>query len=116
MRKNRIEPQLPVPNVGDYVLIGTFGVTLPSDWFIAKVLWADRNDVLTEHAMPASRNICRQVLSIEQVRRVGPIGELMEYRESRRKAVAELAEKVREAERALHLARTAVYSGIEMKS
>jgi hypothetical protein len=113
MAKTKPKQKTPRIAIDDYVLIGTLGITLPCDWFLAKVLWTDGADVLTEHRMPASHDVCRQVLSIDQVRSVGSIADVMAFQESCRKSVADFSNKVHDAERALGEARRAVYREIE---
>jgi hypothetical protein len=96
----------PVP--GDCILAGAPGTTMPSDWFFAKVLWADGDDVVTEHDPPSGTKY-RQILHISHVRAIGSLAELVQFKESRRVAVHRLAMRVHKAECALGAARNAVW-------
>lgn len=112
MARKQAERQVFRPKVGEYVLIGSSGVTLPGDWFVAKVLWADGEEILTEHEAP-SHGRCRQVLTIAHVRAIGSISELGQFKETSRVAVADLSRRVREAESALGDARKAVWDKLD---
>lgn len=87
---------------------------MPSHWFFARVLWADAQDILTEHAPPCRQPpICRQVLGYDSIIAAGEFEQLSEYKERCRKAVAELSAKVHDAESALGAARDAVWTQID---
>lgn len=102
------------PAVGDYVLIGTPGVTMPSDWFMARVLWAHGAEMLTEHTPPCGNPpICRQVLPIDMVRAIGGLAELNAFKEQARVAVAEARKAVDTATQALEDAREAVWAKLD---
>ena len=96
------------PTPGDYILVGAPGTTMPVDWFFAKVLWADGDDVVTEHDPPSGGKY-RQILHISHVRAIGSLAELVQFKESRRVTVHRLAMRVHKAECALGAARNAVW-------
>lgn len=99
---------------GDRVLIGTPGVSMPSDWFVATVLWADDYEILTQHEPPSRQpRLLRQVLPIESVRAVGDGGTLAEFKKEACQAVEDEQRKVREMESELGRARDAVWAKLD---
>jgi hypothetical protein len=97
---------------GDLVLCGTWGVSMPGDWFIAHVLWTDGVEMLTEHA-PPSGGRQRNVWGVENAIHVGTLAQLGAFREQARRHVAVLRRKVDDAEQRLGDARRAVYDFLE---
>lgn len=83
---------------------------MPADWFIAKVLWTDSYELLTEHV--ASRRF-RQVLTIGEVVKVGAIATLTALQQEACNAVGIEQRAVREADRALGKARAAVWAKLD---
>ncbi len=110
--KRRASPRIEVA-VGDWVLIGTARVTMPSDWFAAEVLWVGRGEVLTTHKTPTCSEGYRQVFAFDNIVRVGTVRELHEYQENSRRAVQDQQRIVRECELALSRAREAVWTKLE---
>lgn len=103
------------PIDGDWVLLGKPSVTLPSDWFIAKVLWFDASDVVTEHRPPSGGEPYRQVFGRSYVVASGAYLNLAHRQDEARKAVAELQAAVRDAEAALSRAREAVWERLDQE-
>jgi hypothetical protein len=100
------------PAPGDFILVGIPGVVMPNDWFLAKVLWIDGDDLVTEHT-PPSGNGYRQILHVDRVRAIGSIAELVQFKERNRIAVHKLAMRVHKAESDLQAARDAVYARLD---
>ncbi|RXF75053.1 hypothetical protein [Hansschlegelia zhihuaiae] len=98
---------------GDLVLIGTFGVSLPGDWFLAKVEWTDGVDVLVEQYGLSGADRFHHLHSVEAVRAVGDHDFLREAKERARVEVKELQEEVSRAESALGAARAAVWRRLD---
>lgn len=99
---------------GDRVLIGTPGISLPMDWFMATVLWADADEILTQHEPPSRQPPqLRQVMSIDSVRAVGDDETLMTFRKEACEAVEAEQRKVRELESELGRARNAVWAKLD---
>lgn len=98
------------PKVGDHVLVGTPRL-LPSDWFLARVLWADAADALTEHQGVTHR--IRQAVSLDEVVAWGSLDELRRFQAEATKAVEALRGDVRQAEELLGRARSAVADRLE---
>jgi len=109
-RKRRRKTIRPAP--GDYILVGAPGNTMPVDWFFAKVLWADGDDVVTEHEPPSGTKY-RQILHISHVRAIGSLADLVQFKESSRVTVHRLAMRVHKAEGALQAARNAVWAELD---
>lgn len=104
------------PAVGEQVLIGTPGISMPRDWFLATILWSDpsRGEVVTEHCPPGGNTTpYRQVLSVAHVRAIGTPRELERFRASAAKAVETHWRKVRKCESALSSARSAVWARLD---
>ena len=99
--------------VGDLVLIGHPRVTMPTDWFLAKVLWACTEDVAVEHTDLSGSELYRQVLTTDHVRAIGTISDLQDFKERCRTVVAKRQKRVRECERTLGRAREAVWEQID---
>lgn len=97
---------------GDCVLIGRPGITMPSDWFGAIVMWVGGPDILTEHT-PAGGQCYRQVLDISHVRAVGSWEELRAYQRRCQELVDAEQKKVWETESALGRARDAVWAKLD---
>lgn len=98
---------------GDAVLI-SFGVaSMPEDWQIARVLWADGEDVLLDRHSRSVGEDFRQVLTIDHVRAVGDVSFLIDFKERCRKAVKELSDRVHDCETALGAARAAVWAKLD---
>ncbi len=99
--------------VGDWVLIGAPGISMPGDWFHAQVIWFDDEEVLTAHTPPSGMGTQRNLSSRSQIRMAGDYVALTEFQERCRKEVADLRAKVNEAERALGAARDAVWKRLD---
>jgi len=100
-------------NVGDYVLIGRSGVTMPLDWFTAVVLWVGYGEVLTHHATPTTTEGFRQVFPFDSIIAVGTLGDLIDYREHCWRAVEDQERAVRACEADLGKARHAVWKVLD---
>jgi hypothetical protein len=111
-RASRKKSAIVRPVAGDLILAGHPGTTMPDDWFLAKVLWTDGDDVLTEHAPPGGDRY-RQVLHVAHVRAIGSIPELAEFQHKAREAVAEMTSQVKVAEAELGRARAAVWAKLD---
>ena len=98
---------------GDVVLIGKAGIARPRHWFVANVLWADRHEILTEHQLPDSGEMQRQVLDIAYVRAVGPTRYLARYQRVCCEAVDALDRAIYDAEQALGAARDALWAKLD---
>jgi hypothetical protein len=99
--------------VGGYVLCGGSTASLPSDWYLGEVLWADERDVLIDRSDQTGTRHWRDVLPIESVRAVGSIAELVDIQHAAAGAVRALSQNVRECETALGTARAAVWAKVE---
>lgn len=106
-------PTPAVPAAGSLILVGAPGYSLPGDWLLAKVLWADNGDVLIEHNPPSNSGTYRQVIPLDHVRKAGSIDELGQFQREAREAIAGMARKVREAQNALGAAREAVWQRLD---
>lgn len=103
---------LPVVKSGDYVLAGGSRASLPSDWFMAPVVWADAETVLVRRSSAAFGGAFTQVLEIAAIRAVGPPSDLSDLKRKASDAVRELANAVHDAESALGRARDAVWKKV----
>lgn len=104
-RPSAVEP-------GDLVLCGSYGISMPGDWFPARVLWTDGTEMLTEH-QPPSGGRQRNVWGMENALAVGTSAQLVEFRERARKHVDWLWRKVDQTTGQLGEARRAVYDALE---
>lgn len=107
--------KLPTPhvNVGDWVLCGS-RYSLPSEWYVAQVLWVGPHDVLTQHVAPSRQSEpYRQVEERERIRCVGSHQKCADFQEAANSAVERLRTAVHEAEQALQTARAAVARKID---
>ena len=98
---------------GDRVLIGSPGVSMPSDWFFATVLLVEGDEIATVHTCPSTQEPQRQFLPITHVRAVGSYEAMREYQKTCAESVRALRENVDEAGRALVAARDAVWARID---
>lgn len=109
-KKKSIAPRV---EAGTLVLLGKPGISMPSDWFMAKVLWADHEQILTEHAMPASGDPYRQVFHVSHIRGHGNVVQLNEYRRRCQRAAGDRVKRVRDLESALGVARRNVWAKLD---
>jgi hypothetical protein len=100
--------------VGDVVLLGMPGVSLPGDWFIGEVVWFDADHVLVyqSHIGGGGKSF-PQLHGMDYVRAIGTVEELGEIRSRVREAVAEFQKYVRSAESMLNDAREAVWARLD---
>jgi hypothetical protein len=98
---------------GNSVLIGRAGITLPSDWIIGTVLWADHDGVLVEHAGLGGADRYREVFPVEDVRFSGEPAAVAAYKARCCAAVREAAQRVAECEVQLRAARLALYAELD---
>lgn len=84
--------KVPAVKPGDLVMCGSYGISMPGDFFLARALWTD---------------------GVENALAVGTIKELGEFRERAHQRVAKLRREVDAAERKLGDARRAVYDALE---
>lgn len=98
---------------GDLVLIGSPGITMPGDWFFAKVRWTEGADVLVEQYGLGGTGRFHQLHSIADVRAVGDVAFLNDFEKRCREEVRSLSEQVSACERALGAARDAVWSKLD---
>lgn len=97
---------------GDHVLLGgTYG-SLPGHWYLGTILCVDGEAL---YLLRSNQNggTWHQEDSVHAVRAVGTIAELIEIKETARKAVAELSRHVDEIESELGRARAAVHNKLE---
>ncbi len=100
--------------VGSLVLIGRPGISMPGDWWLAKVLWTDGTEILTEHQPPGGiPERYLQVLEIEYVRAVGTISELVAFKRRCAEAVKKKQARVRRCEDTLADARKAMWHELD---
>lgn len=85
--------KIPAIKSGDLVMCGSHGISMPSDFFVARVLWTDG--------------------VVENALKVATIDELFEFKRTARKRVEKLCRKVQDAERKLGDARRAVWAALE---
>jgi hypothetical protein len=104
-----------MPKAGDLVLIGHPRVTMPSDWFLATVLWTDgREEILTEHTPPSRMPpVVRQVFDVEHVRAIGSIDELVDIKARASEAVCKQRERIHECTTALGRAREELWAVLD---
>lgn len=100
------------PRAGCLVLVGSPKDTLPYYWFVARVLWADNEDVLIEHTPPSGTKY-RSVIPVEHVRAMGSLHVLVDYKDRCSAAIEHMRTAVFEAETALDAARKAVWSTLD---
>jgi hypothetical protein len=98
---------------GDTVLIGTPGVSMPSHWWHATVIYVAGDEIATEHTPPSNSRPQRQFLPITDVRAVGSYAFLREFQETATKAVGDLSKGVDDATQALGRARDAVWAKLD---
>lgn len=98
---------------GDEVLVGTPGISMPGDWFMATVLLVCGDEIATEHTPAGQSSPQRQFLPLEDVRAVGPYAELSAFKERARLAVKDKRDAVDAAGHALHRAREDVWSKLD---
>lgn len=104
------KPALLEISVGDRVLIGTPGTTMPRDWWKAVVLWIGPCDILVEQ-FGFGGTPHRVVYGPEMIRAIGD--DLTEFQEQCCAEVKALSDKVKEAEQALGAARDAVWQKLD---
>lgn len=99
--------------VGDTVLIGAPGVSMPGDWFFATVILVCDGEVATEHMPPSQSGMQRQFFPISYIRGAGEYPALREFQERARAEVADLKQPIKDAELALDAARAAVWQKLD---
>ncbi|MEX2126939.1 MAG: hypothetical protein WD871_01680 [Xanthobacteraceae bacterium] len=105
--------RLPELKTGDFVLMGGTRASYPSGWFLGKVLWSDRRDVLIERDQSCGGRVWREVYSILEVRAVGTIEQLVKVQNEAFKATLDLVREVHAAEYVLGRARDAVHAKVD---
>lgn len=111
-RARKTAPRAPrtVVKAGDYVLAGGGVASLPGEWFVGHVLWADGRDVLLHRTTQNGTDSWRQLEPIENIRAAGTIADLISIRREASDATTELSRAVGDAEHALGAARDAVWA------
>ena len=97
--------------VGDRVLVGTPGISLPGDWYFATVLWVQGNEFLIE--FDHGGQTYREVHDVGYVRAKGDFAALREFQENSRAAVKVLSDRVHQLESELAMARQAVWTELD---
>lgn len=103
----------PTLKPGDTVLLGSPGITLPSDWWLARVLLVCDDEIATEHQVASGAGPQRQFLHVGWVRAIGSIDELIMIKDAVRRLTAPLCQHVRHCEAALAGARAAAAASIQ---
>ncbi|SMF82928.1 hypothetical protein SAMN06265365_14820 [Tistlia consotensis] len=97
----------PTVKAGDTVLIGCPRFSLPSEWWLARVLWIDGEDLVTEH-QPPSGGVQRNLTTVDQVIAVGSVEQLGHYRRRADALMSDMTGAIREAQQRIHEARRAM--------
>lgn len=98
---------------GMMVLIGVPGITLPNEWWLATVKWADCSLVLVEQTDISRASPHKVLFPIDHVRAIGTIAELLDARDLAIKALAPSLRRLKDAERKLEAARTTFYCDLD---
>lgn len=99
--------------VGDTVYLGTPGITLPTDWYLGTVLWGHGDDLVVERSDTTGSGRWLQIVHIGMVRAAGTIPEIAEFRRICIAKVRKRQKRVRDLERALGRARSAVFEELD---
>lgn len=100
--------------VGDCVLMGMPGISMPGEWHIGEILWLDREHVLIlQNHIGGAGKPYPYLHERSYVRAVGTVPELVDIQARARAAVDPLQKAVRQAEEALSDARDAVYRRLD---
>lgn len=100
-----------MPAPGDWVLIGLAGITMPGDWLLARVLWADGSHVCTSREVGGYPQ--RDVFELGLVLAFGDCAGLRALQEDCRKRVQDERDRVHELDRQLTAARGAVWRKLD---
>ena len=103
----------PRPQVGEWVLCGRTGITLPSDWTLDLVLWTGKGEVVVERFKAAGCGSWVEVVPQATIIRAGDYGDLRQFRDRCAREVGDLCRAVRNAETALGDARKAVWTQLD---
>ena len=98
--------------IGDHVLLGGTSASYPAYWYLGKLLWVGKEDILIERSTQNGQTYVQHD-SIYAVRAVGEISELVKIQDVARRAVKELTDLVHEAEAALGDARAALHARLD---
>jgi hypothetical protein len=99
--------------VGNTILFGMPGVSMPSDWCLARVLWTDDKEMMTRHQPHMGADTVHQVSFVTWALRVGSPEELLAYKARCAGSVRRLRAKVDASEQRLGEARKAVWAAID---
>ena len=92
---------------GDWAIIGDRQWSRPDEWFLALVIWADDDSVVTEHQSLDGMHRYRSLFPIARVLGVGEYTALNQHRRECMAAVRHLQEQAQEAEQSLKASRAA---------
>lgn len=98
-------------DAGAHILLGTPGITMPADWYFGKVLWAHGDDLVIERQTATGKWL--QIYHTAEVRAVGTIEELAEFKRLCVARVRKHQKRVRDLEQALGRARAAVWQELD---
>ena len=100
------------PKAGEKILVACYA-SRPSEWFLATVLWAEGDEILTSHTPQSSCESCHQVLNVSSVACIGSLQELIEFQRHCEREFLELGKSVSDAEAALGCAREAMWAALD---
>ncbi|WP_031248876.1 hypothetical protein, partial [Mesorhizobium sp. LNHC229A00] len=99
---------------GMTVLLGMAGHSMPGEWWLGAIIWADGKEILVEQqGMAGAGQPYKHLTEISHVRAIGTIPELNEIQRRCREELRPLTNAVKAAEEALRAARDAVYARLD---
>ncbi|RVD44893.1 hypothetical protein EN742_00675 [Mesorhizobium sp. M4A.F.Ca.ET.020.02.1.1] len=99
---------------GMTVLLGMPGHSMPGEWWLGSVVWADGNEMLVEQqGLAGAGQPYKHLTDVSYVRAIGTIAELGEIQRRCREDLKPLIDAVTAAGEALRAARDAVYARLD---
>ncbi|TGT72933.1 hypothetical protein EN802_13725 [bacterium M00.F.Ca.ET.159.01.1.1] len=99
---------------GVTVLLGMPGHSMPGEWWLGSIIWADGKEILVEQfGMAGAGQPYKHLTDVSFIRAIGTIPELGEIRRRCHEELKPLTDAVKAAEEALRAARDAVYARLD---